>query len=101
MRAGFSFRRDMAIWLRVERSTFSVDTSQRLIGSAVSAVRPILSGMAKKPEPPKLIGWSIYKIAAKQTWVGEVDAPDEAAAIEKAAAQFKVPATKLMATRRR
>jgi hypothetical protein len=44
--------------------------------------------------------WSIYKIAAKQTWVSEVEAVDEAAAIEKAAAQYKVPATRLMATRR-
>jgi hypothetical protein len=34
-------------------------------------------------------------------WIGEVEAPDEATAIEKAAEQFKVPATKLMATRRR
>jgi hypothetical protein len=57
--------------------------------------------MAKKLEPSKPISWSIYKIAAKQTWLGEVEAPDEAAAIEKAAAEYKVPATKLMATRRR
>jgi hypothetical protein len=56
--------------------------------------------MAKKPEPPQPIRWSIYKIAAKQTWVGEVEAADEAAAIEKAAAEYKVPASKLMAIRR-
>ena len=41
--------------------------------------------MVKKPEPPKLTTWSIYKIAAKQTWVGEIEAVDEHSAIEKAA----------------
>ncbi len=56
--------------------------------------------MAKKPEPPQPISWSIYRAAHKAIWIGEVEAPDEAAAIEKAAEQFKVPATKLMATRR-
>jgi hypothetical protein len=57
--------------------------------------------MAKKPEPPTPARWTIYKLAAKQTWLGEVEAPDEAAAIEKAAAEYKVPAARLMATRRR
>jgi hypothetical protein len=57
--------------------------------------------MAKKPEPSKPISWSIHKLAAKAVWLGEVEAPDEAAAIEKAAAEYKVPATRLMTTRRR
>jgi hypothetical protein len=56
--------------------------------------------MAKKPELPKPISWNVYKIASKAVWLGEVEAPGEAAAIEKAAAEFKVPATKLMAIRR-
>jgi hypothetical protein len=57
--------------------------------------------MAKKPElPPKPVRWGIYKIAAKAVWLGNVEAPDEAAAIEKGAAEFKVPATRLMAVRR-
>jgi hypothetical protein len=30
-------------------------------------------------------------------WLGEVEVPDEQAAIDKAAAEFKVPATRLMA----
>jgi hypothetical protein len=57
--------------------------------------------MAKRPEPSQPITWTIYKIAAKQTWVGEVEAADEHTALEKVAEQFKLPATKLMAMRRR
>ena len=45
--------------------------------------------------------WAIYKIAKKQVWVGEVEAADEREAVEKAAAEFRVPATKLMAVRRK
>jgi hypothetical protein len=56
--------------------------------------------MAKKPEPPKLINWKVYKIASKAVWLGDVEATDEAAAMEKAAEEFKVPATRLMALRR-
>jgi hypothetical protein len=48
--------------------------------------------MAKKPEPPKLTTWTIYKLAANAERLGTVEALDEAAAIEKA--------TKLMAIRR-
>jgi hypothetical protein len=60
--------------------------------------------MAKKPNgahPTPLPMWSIYRMAHKAVWIGEVEAADERAAIEKVAEQFKVPATKLMATRRR
>jgi hypothetical protein len=57
--------------------------------------------MAKKPEPPQPITWTIYKIAAKQTWAGTVEAVDEASAIEKAGAEFRLPATKLHAMPRR
>ena len=56
--------------------------------------------MAKKPEPPKPTTWIIYKIAAKQTWLGSVEAADEHEAIQKAAAEFKVIASKLIAVRR-
>jgi membrane-bound lytic murein transglycosylase B len=79
---------------------FNVRSSLRPIGGALSGTRPILAGMAKKPEPQKPTNWTIYKIAAKQTWVGTVEAADEAKAIEKAAAEFRVPATKLHAVRR-
>jgi hypothetical protein len=42
----------------------------------------------------------IYKIAAKAFLLGSVEALDEATAMEKAAAEFKVLATALMAIRR-
>jgi hypothetical protein len=32
--------------------------------------------------------WTIYKLAAKQTRIGEVEAASEAEAIEKAVAEF-------------
>jgi hypothetical protein len=54
------------------------------------------AGMARKPESLKPINRKIYKIV----WLGDVEAPDEAAATEKAAAEFKVPANRLMAIRR-
>ena len=56
--------------------------------------------MAKKPEPPKPIVWKVYKIANKLVWLGGVEAPDEAGAVEKAAEEFKVPVNRLMAIRR-
>jgi hypothetical protein len=56
--------------------------------------------LAKKPEPPKPVRWGVYKIASKAVWLGAVEASDVANAIEKAAVEFKVPATKLMALRR-
>jgi hypothetical protein len=56
--------------------------------------------MAKKPEPPKATTWTVYKLAAKAERLGTVEAPDEATAIEKGAAEFKVPANRLMAIRR-
>jgi hypothetical protein len=33
-----------------------------------------------------------YKVASNTVWLGEVEAPDETAAIEKAAPEFKEPA---------
>jgi hypothetical protein len=42
---------------------------------------------------------TLYKIAATRRRLGAVEAPEEAAAIERAATEFKVPATKLMARR--
>jgi hypothetical protein len=56
--------------------------------------------MAKKPDPPKPASWNIYKFASKAVWLRTVEAPDETTAMETAAAQFKVPANRLMAIRR-
>jgi hypothetical protein len=53
--------------------------------------------MAKKPEPPKPTTWTIYKIAATQERPGTVEAPGEATAMEKAAAEFGVSGKRLMA----
>jgi hypothetical protein len=56
--------------------------------------------MAKKLEPPQPTTWSVYKVASKLVWLGTVEAPDEVAAMEKAAAECKVAAKRLMAIRR-
>jgi hypothetical protein len=59
--------------------------------------------MTRKPQPPappKPAIWKVYKIASKAVWLGDVEAPDEAAAMDKAAAEFKQYAAKLMALRR-
>jgi hypothetical protein len=52
------------------------------------------------PRPPTPATWTIYKIAAKQTRLGEVEANSESEAIEKAAAEFRQHQSKLMAVRR-
>jgi hypothetical protein len=57
--------------------------------------------VARKPTPPQLTTWTIYKVAAKQTRLGEVEAADEREAIEKAAKEFKQHESKLIAVQRR
>jgi hypothetical protein len=57
--------------------------------------------MGEKPEPPQPTTWNIYKIAKKPVWLGTVEAPDAATAIEKAAAEFKVDTWRLLAVERR
>ena len=57
--------------------------------------------MPRKPQsPPAPTSRTIYKLAAKQTWLGLVEATDEREAVEKAAAEFKQYAPKLMAVPR-
>jgi hypothetical protein len=57
--------------------------------------------VARKPEAsPRPTAWTIYKVAAKQISLGEVEAADEREAIEKAAEEFRVIASKLIAVRR-
>jgi hypothetical protein len=62
--------------------------------------RPILAAWPRSPNRRKPIIWNVYKIAAKAVWLGTVEAPDEATAAEKAAAEFKAPKNRLMAIRR-
>jgi hypothetical protein len=45
--------------------------------------------------------WTTYWAAKKGVRLGEVEATDERAAIEKAIAEYNVPGCKLMAVRRR
>jgi hypothetical protein len=56
--------------------------------------------MTKKPERQKPTTWNIYKSASKAVWLGALEAPDEAIAMEKTSAEFKVPANRPMAIRR-
>jgi len=52
---------------------------------------------AKQPTKP-LLRWDIYKAASKAKLIGTVEA-DADEAVQKAAEQFKQPATKLIAVR--
>jgi hypothetical protein len=72
------------------------------VPTAVERNRPAVqtAGMVKKPEPTKPTIWTIYKLAAKRTRIGEVKAATEGEAIEKAALEFKQYAAKLMAVKR-
>jgi hypothetical protein len=56
--------------------------------------------MAKKPEPPKPIIWNVYKVASKAVRLGVVERRTRPPAIEKAAAEFKVLANRLMPIQR-
>jgi hypothetical protein len=58
------------------------------------------AGMPRKPEPPQLAKWSIYRAAKKAVRLGEVEADNEHEAIEKAAKEFRTDASKLIAVRR-
>ena len=78
------------------RGTYGVGTD---VAAAYLAANTC--GMAKKPEPPQLSTWDIFKIAKKSVWLGSVEASDKAAAIEKAAQEFKTEAWRLYAVQRR
>jgi hypothetical protein len=56
--------------------------------------------LAMRQVSPPTTTWSVYKIASKLVWLGAVEASDEATAMEKAAAAYKVPANRLMVIRR-
>jgi hypothetical protein len=57
--------------------------------------------MSRKPQPPpQPTTWTIFKIAAKQTWLGEIEADNAREAVEKAAKEFKQYPTRLIAIKR-
>jgi hypothetical protein len=55
---------------------------------------------SSQPEPPQTT-WTIYKFASRLQWVRTVKATDKREAIEKAAKEFGLDPTKLMAEPRR
>jgi 1,2-phenylacetyl-CoA epoxidase PaaB subunit len=57
--------------------------------------------MAKKPKPPRLVAWDVYRAAHKPKIVGSVQAADADEAVQKAAQEFKVDAWHLIAVQRR
>jgi membrane-bound lytic murein transglycosylase B len=85
-------------WMQVGRGGQLLERS--IVDCMVGSPDYDTAGMGRTPEPPRPTTWTIYKIAAKAVRLGTVEAADEASAIEKAAAEFKVPATRLMAVRR-
>jgi hypothetical protein len=50
------------------------------------------------PQPAPLWSWDIHRAAAKARWIGTVEAADADAAIQAAAKEFKVIASKLIAS---
>jgi hypothetical protein len=56
--------------------------------------------LAKRPEPPPLSSWDVYKLASKAVWLATIQATDERDAIERAASESDIPANRLMAVRR-
>jgi hypothetical protein len=57
--------------------------------------------MARKSELPEPGSWAIYKVVTRAVWLGTVEAPNEVAAIEKAAQEFKTEVRWLYAVARR
>ena len=62
---------------------------------------PKLAGMPRKPEPPPLSTWDVFRVAHRAIWLGTVEATDERDAIEKVAKERNIPAKRLIATRHR
>ena len=61
---------------------------------------PILPGMERKPDPPSLSSFDVFKLAKKAVWLATIEATDERDAIEKVAKERNIPAYRLIATRR-
>ena len=63
-------------------------------------LRPILAGMPRKPEPPPLSSFDVFKLASKAVWLATVEATDELDAIKKVSKKRRIRAYRLIATRR-
>jgi hypothetical protein len=62
-------------------------------GSQPGKPRRKASRIIPAPAPAgKLPAWDVYKLAAKPKYVGRVQAKDEKEAVEKAIAEFGIPA---------
>ena len=70
-------------------------------GRDIHWISEMITKVLKKLKPQKPVLFSAYKLASRQTWIGNVEAVDEREAIEKAAELFKVTPMKLLGVRRR
>jgi hypothetical protein len=56
--------------------------------------------MPRKPDPPPLSTFDVYKLARKGVLLATIEATDERDAIKKVAKERNIPAYRLIATRR-
>jgi hypothetical protein len=56
--------------------------------------------MVKKPQPPPLSTFDVFRLAHKAIWLGTVGASDERDAIQRVARERDIPAAWLIARRR-
>jgi len=91
-RQGGGYTFSVLLWRRCRRPV-----SARL---KVLTLAADTAAMAKKPEPPKLVTWDVYRAAHKPKIVGSVQAADADEAVQKAAQEFKVHAWRLIAVQR-
>jgi hypothetical protein len=61
----------------------------------------MLPDTTQSPEPPRPTSWNIYRLAGTTRRHGIVEADSPTEAIAKAAAQFKIIASRLIAVERR
>jgi hypothetical protein len=57
--------------------------------------------MPRKPKPPPLSTFDVFKLAKKAVWLATVEATDDHDAIKKVAKERSIPAYRLIATQRR
>jgi hypothetical protein len=69
--------------LSIKRYRFYLDRPRSATVFGISKTRGDRAGTTKEPEPPKPISWNVYKIVSEAVWLGEVEALDETAAMEK------------------